>query len=130
MEIIDKIKKIKYSRLKPEERFLEDIFCNLKEKVSDNNQNSIFYVLNDEVLFEYGVRNKYFWCHYSKIWKVLRTKYRFSYQEDCELIKGMVWKHLKLKGITPFITYKQTILLVWEYLILKDVIPYYELHTS
>ena len=101
MKIIDKIHKIKYSRLKPEEKFLEDKFYNLKEELSDDKPNYISYVLNNEMLFKYDIRENDFWCHYYKIWCVLEFKYSLNYQEITELIKGEVWKHLNLKDVTP-----------------------------
>lgn len=99
MEIKDKIKKLKYLRMKPEERFLEDIFYQLKPKISDEEQDYIFYVLNNEVLFELNTKTNYFYYDYDEIWDVLRKIYLLNLKQIERLIINVVWKHLKLKVI-------------------------------
>ena len=101
MELKDKIYKIKESRLSPAEKFIYSIFFNLKEYYSDNYPNSVFYEKNNEVLFRYDKKTGNFWCHYYKIWKVLKIKYGLKYQEIRDIIKDVVWVILKLKEVTP-----------------------------
>ena len=50
----DIIRKIKYARLKPEERWFIDILWNLKEYTSDKYPISIFYKKYDNLLFRYN----------------------------------------------------------------------------
>ena len=101
MQLKDKIHKIKESRLRPAEKFLYDIFFNLKEYYFNGYPDSVFYKKDNEILFKYDKKNRYFWCHYNKIWSVLETNYDLNYQEVKEIIKGVVWETLKLKEVTP-----------------------------
>ena len=89
----------------PTEKFLFDIFSNIKPYYSDKYLDSIFYKKDNEVLFEYDKKSGYFWCHYDKIWKVLDSKYGLNYREIRDLIKGVIWESLKLNEVTPSYDY-------------------------
>ena len=119
MTLQDKIHKIKESRLTPTEKFLYDIFWNIKTYVSDEYPNSIFYKKDNDVLFEYDKKTEYFWCHYYKIWLVLKTEYGLNKQEIKDLIKGVVWEVLKLKDVTSQPIFRRPYNMVWETLKLK-----------
>ena len=106
MTLKDKIHKIKESRLSPAENFLYSIFWNIKPYVSDKYTDFIFCKKDNEILFQYNKKNRYFWCHYDKIWKVLESKHGLNYQEISNLIKGIVWVSLKLKEVTPGYTFE------------------------
>jgi hypothetical protein len=97
----DIIKKIKYGRLKPEEKWFIDILWNLKEYTSDKYTDRIYYKKDKELLFEYNQKNGYFHCSYEKIWSVFESKFNLNYNEISSLIKGMVEEHLKLRSVTP-----------------------------
>ena len=97
----DIIRKIKYSRLKPEESWFIDILWNLKEYTSDKYPDSIFYKKDDILLFEYNLKFGYFCYDFSKIWLVFYKKFGLNSQEMNTLIKGLVEEHLNLKGVTP-----------------------------
>ena len=103
MKLKDKIHNIKESRLSPAEKFLYLIFWNLEEYYSDKYPNSIFYKKDNDVLFEYNKKNGKIWCHYDKIWSVLKLNYGLNDQEIKDLIKGVVWETLKLKEVIPII---------------------------
>ena len=101
MNILGKIQKIKYLRLKPEERFLIDILEKVEFIYDDGYPDSEFYQINGEILFEQDSKNEYFWVHYDKIWSVLNSKHGLNQQEIRELIQSMVWERLKRKVSTP-----------------------------
>lgn len=96
MLIKEKIQHIKQSRLSPAERFLYDIFWNLKLYSSGNFSDIAYYKKNDEVLFEHKKNQNYFICHYSKIWTFLETSYGLNYHEIKCLIKDISHKTLNL----------------------------------
>ena len=54
MDIRDKIKHIKYSRLSPQDRILTDIFNNLQEVKLDD---MIHYLYNDKIVLKYYIKS-------------------------------------------------------------------------
>ena len=107
MEIIEKIKRIKYLRLKSEGRFLFDILNKVDKGFSDDYPQSIFFSLNGKLLFEQDDKNDRFWVSHDDIWFVLINKYGLNYNDCQEIIKNMVWNTLKLKVNPPIGVYKQ-----------------------
>ena len=87
--------------MKPEERFLYDILVQVKPKISDKYPNSIFFILNDKILFEYNQKNGYFWCKYNEIWSVFEDKFNLDYIDIQMLIKKVVLNTLNLRDISP-----------------------------
>ena len=119
------IKEIKYSRLKPEERFLINMLLNLKEYVSDRYPDFIFYKKDNEILFHYNLKSHVFFCDYNKIWSIFETKYHLNDNKIKELIKGIVEEYLKFKNVTPNMVLTSADAEVEKHLKLKDVTPYY-----
>lgn len=74
----EKIKQIKYLRLKPEERFVLDHLTDLEEYTHINHPNSIFYKKNDILLFEWNKETGYFWCDYNNFWSILEKTYKID----------------------------------------------------
>jgi hypothetical protein len=97
----DILRKIKYSRLKPEERFLIDILHNVTIFENEEYPNNLYYKYNNEIVFNYNLKNGNFYANNTKIWSILNSKFHLNYQQVSLLIKGMVEEHLKLKEITP-----------------------------
>lgn len=92
--MIDKIRKIKYLRMKPEERFVYDIITNLVEYYHKEYPDNKYYKHNDVLLFDYNTKNGNFWCQYSKFWQVLVEKYDLNYNQTQSLVKFMVEEYL------------------------------------
>jgi len=109
--IKDKIKHIKRCRLKKEEIFLLDIFNEMYEVNYNGLPNSVFYKLNDIVIFEkcfsnntlYANSNKLY-VNFTLIWRVLESDYNYEYTEVQDFISLMTRKYLKWNEIllTPF----------------------------
>jgi len=95
-----KIKQIKYLRLKPEERFILNILNNLEEYTHKDFPTSIFYKKDNILLFEYNENSGIFWCDDSNFWTILRKKYNLKYEQIKILIKYMVEEHLIKNDIT------------------------------
>lgn len=119
--ITEIIRKIKYSRLNPGERFLVDVFCNLKEKVSDDKPEFIFYVINDEVLFEYDIKNNFMVSHFEKIWLISKINHTIRRLKFDGLIKDMSFRYLKINP-QPILVDDPAYEKNWEQLKLKDII--------
>ena len=77
----EKIKLIKYLRLKPSDRFILDHLTDLEEYTHNKYPNSTFYKKNDILFFEWNKSNGYFWCDYVNFWSVLESKYNLDYQK-------------------------------------------------
>ena len=121
--MIEKIRKIKYSMMKPEERYVYDIFTNLVEYYHNDYKNNRYYKHNDVLLFEFNTKNGNFWCHYNKFWSVLKLEFDLNYEQIQYLVKHMVEEHLICKDITPRDISSHTFYSVEEHLICKDITP-------
>lgn len=88
--MIDKIRLIKYLRLKPEQKYLLDILNNLKLSRDNKYPHSIFFNNNDIMLFQWDYKTGYFWCNYNDIWHKLEVKYDLGYFEVKYLIKNII----------------------------------------
>ncbi len=98
--MIDKIRKIKYLRMKPEERFVFDIVTNVVEYYHKEYPDNKYYKHNDVLLFDYNTKNGNFWCQYSKFWQILTNKFNLEYKEIQTLVKFMVEEHL-INNVIP-----------------------------
>lgn len=101
MSNIEKINKIKYSRLKSEERFVIDYITDIEQYVHKDISNSIFYKKGDIRLFELEKDMGVLWCNYDDFWSVLESKYNLDYEQIKTLIKKIVEKYLIDDDITP-----------------------------
>lgn len=101
MTTLGKIKRIKYLRMKPEERFLADILSGIKVGYNNKHSYSTFYTKKNKILFEYTNRGeeykKRFDCRHS-IWDTLQTKYKLTFGEMQSLFLSN--EILKLDGRT------------------------------
>ena len=96
MTTLEKIQKIKYLRLKPEERFLIEILDKVEFVYDDEKPDSEFYQIDGEILFEQDSKNGWFLVH-SKIWAVLEMKFNLSHKEIREIIQSKIQERLKRK---------------------------------
>ena len=101
LDIKDRIRLIKYHRMKPEERFLYDIFVDLDTYIHKDYPTFIFFKRGNDLLFDYNFKNGYFWCDHSKIWHVLQIKYGLTERFIRPLIIKMVKDYLFKNMINP-----------------------------
>ena len=125
MYIIEKIQRIKYLRLKLEERFLIEILDKVEFIYDDEKPDSEFYMVDGEILFEQDSKNRRFLVDYYKIWKVLESDFNLNYQSIIELIQGMVWERLKRKVDIPVVFNSFFTSVVWKRLKRKVGTPYF-----
>jgi hypothetical protein len=97
------IRDLKYRRMKPEERFMFEMFEGVEIYNSDKYADYELYKKNGDIIVEYDLTIGYFYCCYFKIWSVFVTKFNFNYKQISEFIKGWVVEHFKLEGITHLI---------------------------
>ena len=71
--------------------FLEGCELKSNKKYSD----SLFYIKNDKIMFEYQFKSKYFWVRYDIIWSVFEQKYLMEYDQIQKFLKNLLEKHLK-----------------------------------
>lgn len=62
---------------------------------------STFYRKNGEVLFEKDVKRKYFYVHYSKIWRVFEGQFGLQYADIQAFIKKVLETLKNFEGLTP-----------------------------
>jgi hypothetical protein len=94
------LRKIKYSRLKPEERFLIDIFSNLTEYKINSFPNSLFYKYNNETIMEYYLTDCELWVYYPRIYpKIWQFKNNMKNYQIRDLIGKLAKEYLKLEYV-------------------------------
>ena len=91
----------KFSIKQDMEVFLLSSLEGCEINLSDAYPNYIFFVKDDEILFQQDVKNKYFHVKHSLIWSVFENKYGLNYSETQAFIKDRLETHLKLEVYTP-----------------------------
>ena len=99
--MLDKIKKIKYSRLKEEERFFLNTIDGIESFISDDYPQSVFWKKNGKVLLEQDYKNGWLRVNYKLIWSVFKTKYGYNDIDTQLFITDVVKRHTNLGSLTP-----------------------------
>jgi hypothetical protein len=97
-EIVQQI----YLNRHPEEVFFRELISKFEIKLSDDYPNSIFYMIDDKFYMEQDKKTKEIWIRYDDFCSVFQSKFGYNHQETIVLLKGMLERHLKLKGYTPY----------------------------
>lgn len=85
--------------------------------------NSIFYKIDDEVVFEFNKKNGDFYIKISAIWSVFKEHFKLNFDEIQQLTKGILEEHYKLKGLTPYQLEPFYTHLLEEHYMLKGITP-------
>lgn len=99
-EIVEKIKSIKFSRLKPEEVYIIKILNNLEIYKFKILPFCMVFKYNGIIMFEYNISNKFFRCNKIYIFDLIKDKYNLTYIDTIDLIKKIVKNHLINDNIT------------------------------
>ena len=83
------------------EDFFLEMYNNCQIKFDFSKSKSIFFVKNDNVLFEQDNKNSLLWCDYNEIWSVFKTRYGMNSQQIQAFIQDMLERHFKLGSLTP-----------------------------
>jgi hypothetical protein len=108
----------KFSKEKAAENLFVGFLNDFQIKFSDKHPNVVFYIKNNEVFIAHYKNNDCLWIDYVQIWSVFE-KYGCSCREIIDLIKSMVWKHLKINNASPFNSQNSEPL--WEHFKLKGI---------
>lgn len=95
-ELDNKIIKIKLARMKPEERYIYKIFNSTTEFHTDKYPNSIFYIKEKEILFEYQYLSGEFFFNYNMFFSVIKILFKLDYIKTKNVIEkmfSMCFKH-------------------------------------
>ena len=90
--------------------------------------NSLFYRLDDEIIFKYDQESEILWVDYIIIWSVFEDRFGMEYDEIRELIKPMVEEHYKLGSVTPGLWLYPGLSLVEDHYKLESVTPFAEVY--
>lgn len=101
MTNIDKIRKIKYSRLKPEVIFIMNKLSNLDQYSHYKFPSSIFYKEGNIVMFRYDKADKTIYCNNEHFWKILKETFKIDYPQIYLLINIYAKYYLNLNDIKP-----------------------------
>jgi hypothetical protein len=72
------------------------------EPYETDNPNHIYFIKDDEFIFEYNKKNRVVFISYNKIWSFLESFFGLEYEEIQDLTKEWVEEHYKLDVITTF----------------------------
>jgi hypothetical protein len=101
------IKKLKYHRMKPEEKFLCDIFDGLiitiNNVIADKSVDDVWfdYKKDDIILVEYRIKTGSFYCNYDKIWSVFIFEFKYTSQQTTDFIKQWSENYFNITNINP-----------------------------
>ena len=71
----------------------------------DRYPESIFMVLEEEVLFQQDWKNNDLYCKYSKVWHLFECKFGYNYMQIKDMISGILEEHFKNGVLTPFVRF-------------------------
>jgi hypothetical protein len=99
MKIEEIVKKI-WEERHPEEKFFRELVSKFEIKLSVDYPNSIFYMIVDKVYMIQDKKTKNIRIRYDNFWSVFESEFGYNTQETRELLRGVLGRHLKLKGYT------------------------------
>ena len=85
---------------------IESLFYQLTKdlvvKIDENKYpDSIFYFNNDKIIFEYDIKNGYFYCSYFNFSVFFYKKFNINRLMLNKIVKDIVDNHFNLNGIVP-----------------------------
>jgi hypothetical protein len=122
MEVEEIVEEI-YLNRHPEEVFFRELVSKFEIKLSDDYPDSIFYLIGDKIYMQQVKKRKNIFIRYEDFWSVFESKFGYNFQESRELLKGMLERHLKLKGYTPSFFVVGYFALLEKHLKLKGYTP-------
>ena len=106
-----KAEPLSVSKSKTKEQEMEEFFLeklNSCERITDEDfPDSIFFKIQNKVLFEQDNKNKCFWVRNDNVWSVFEDRLKLDYKDTQKFILGMVENHLKLDGFTTRMVLKK-----------------------
>ena len=87
-------------------KYLNTIYGDLVPFETDKDPNFIFFMKNDEVIFDYNKKNGNVYISYDHIWSFLESFFGLKYTEIQDLTKEWVEEHYKLSVRTTNIRRK------------------------
>lgn len=78
-----------------------DLMEGMERKIHPDNPHLTLWYKGDDWYFEQDEENGYLWCQHDRVWEVFETHYSPNYTEIEVIIKYLMEKHYKLKGLTP-----------------------------
>jgi hypothetical protein len=78
--------------------YIKKSLCGLVEIRDEKYPNHIFYKKNNEILFEFNIKNKHFWCSYKNFWCNLDEKLYFSQGEIAEIVRCELKTYLNIEA--------------------------------
>ena len=91
------IDKLRYNWEKP---FLE-LMEGMKRKVHPDEPHKTLWYKEDGWYFEQDEKTGRLWCQINRVWSFFETNYSPKYSDIQLIIKNLMERHYKLKGLTP-----------------------------
>ena len=91
------IDKLRYTYEKP---FLE-LMEGMERRVHPDEPNRTLWYKDDGWYFEQDEKNGDLWCQTNRVWSFFETNYSSNYAETQSIIRNLMERHYKLRGLTP-----------------------------
>ena len=91
------IDKLRHNWEKP---FL-DLMGGMERKVHPYDPHFTLWYKEDGWYFEQDEKNGRLWCQYGRVWRFFEPNYSSNYTEIQVIIKYLMERHYKLRGLTP-----------------------------
>ena len=95
------IDKLRYNWEKP---FL-DLMEGMERKVDPGDPHKTLWYKDDGWYFQQDEKNGILWCQTDRVWSFFKTNYLSYYVETQSIIRNLMERHYKLRGLTPLNNY-------------------------
>ena len=113
------IDELRYTYEKP---FLE-LMDGMERRVDPEDSHKIVWYKNDGWYFEQDEKNGDLWCQYDRVWSFFKTNYTPKDAEIKVIIKYLMERHYKLRGLTPIRLFRTSRIRMERHYKLKGLTP-------
>jgi hypothetical protein len=91
----------------------------------DRYPESVFMILEGEVLFEQDWKSNYLYCKYANVWHLFESEFGYNYMQINNMISGIMEENLKAGVLTPILSDDGYMVTLEEELKNKVLTPHY-----
>ena len=113
------IDKLRHNWEKP---FL-DLMEGMERKIYPDNPHLTLWYKGDDWYFEQDEENGYLLCQYDRVWSVIEPNYSPEYTETQSIIRNLMERHYKLRGLTPSVIVANIAALMEKHYNLRELTP-------
>ena len=96
---------------KTKEEAFSDIIYGLEINKFDGRPDSVFYMKNGSIYFEFETKNRYLYSSHWRVWSIFSEQFGMEHGDVKSFIKDQMFETLNLKDVTPQSTSRR----IWRY---------------